>query len=165
MIKNFGRRQGVTILLLGVTASVSFLSVGCTADGEEGKTRPSASATSSSPRANTTGTEEEPSGSVTTPPKLPDGKTLAAVANVQGNMEIPLKGGVREASLSIMVSCQGKGTVTVTYAPSGLSFPLKCVEGMVSTTYNQIDLKHKRESASVSVQAPSSVRWAVSVGQ
>ncbi|MFD9033515.1 hypothetical protein ACFVZW_20530 [Streptomyces sp. NPDC059567] len=55
--------------------------------------------------------------------------------------------------------------MTVTFAPSGLSFPLRCVEGEVSTTYNQIDLKQDRESASVSVQAPSPVRWAMSVGQ
>jgi hypothetical protein len=39
------------------------------------------------------------------------------------------------------------------------------VEGDVSTTYNQIELKHERESASVSVQAPSPMRWAMSVGQ
>ncbi|MER7959505.1 MULTISPECIES: hypothetical protein [unclassified Streptomyces] len=64
-----------------------------------------------------------------------------------------------------MVACQGKGTVTVSYAPAGLSFPLKCVDGEVSTTYNQIELKHDRDSASVNVQAPSSVRWAMSVGQ
>jgi hypothetical protein len=80
-------------------------------------------------------------------------------------MEVPLKGGVRKGPLGIMVACQGKGTVTVTFAPSGLSFPLECVEGEVSTTYNQIELKHERESASVSVQAPSTVRWAMSVGQ
>ncbi|WP_237749418.1 hypothetical protein [Streptomyces sp. SS] len=152
-------------LLLGVSASIVFLSVGCTTDEGEGKVKDSTSATPSSPRPSATATEEEPSGSVTTAPKLIDGKSLAAVANIQGNMEVPLKGGVREAPLSIMVSCQGKGTVTVTYAPSGLSFPLQCVDSTVSTTYNQIDLKHKRASASVSVQAPSSVRWAMSVGQ
>ncbi|MFG3347473.1 hypothetical protein ACGF1Z_20685 [Streptomyces sp. NPDC048018] len=55
--------------------------------------------------------------------------------------------------------------MNVTYAPSGLSFPLKCVGGQVSTTYNQIDLKHEQASASVNVQAPTSVRWAMSVGQ
>ncbi|MEU7291741.1 hypothetical protein AB0A76_00830 [Streptomyces exfoliatus] len=92
-------------------------------------------------------------------------KSLAAVANMQGNMEVALQGGVREAPLGIMVSCEGKGTMNVTYAPAGLSFPLQCVNGTVSTTFNQIDLKQKRASASISVQAPSSVRWAMSVGQ
>ncbi|MEU7039404.1 hypothetical protein ABZ958_38060 [Streptomyces sp. NPDC046237] len=64
-----------------------------------------------------------------------------------------------------MVACQGIGTINVSYTPAGLSFPLQCVDGEVSTTYNQIELKHERESASVYVQAPSSVRWAMSVGQ
>ncbi|MFC5802092.1 hypothetical protein [Streptomyces formicae] len=80
-------------------------------------------------------------------------------------MEVPLKGGVREGALGIMVTCQGNGTVNVTFAPSGLSFPLHCSDGDVSTTYNQIDLRYERESAFVKVQAPSTIRWAMSVGQ
>ncbi|MDV9187798.1 hypothetical protein R6L23_06160 [Streptomyces sp. SR27] len=165
MSQNFGRLSRKRILLLGVSASVVLLSVGCTADGKEDQAKPSASAAPSSPQASTTGTEEEPSGSVTAPPEIPDMKLLASVANVQGNMEVPLKDGVRQAPLGIAISCQGKGTMNVTYAPSGLSFPLQCADDTVSTTYNQIDLKHKRASASVSVRAPNSVRWAMSVGQ
>ncbi|MGW7431305.1 hypothetical protein ACWGIN_17315 [Streptomyces sp. NPDC054861] len=142
--------------------AIALLSVGCTPDdAKEGQkpTTPTVAPSSALPSG------PPPSGSVKTAPKLPDGKALAAVANVQGNGELPLKGGVRKGPLGIIVSCQGKGTVKVTYAPSGLSFPLNCVEGQVHTTYNQIELKHERKSASVNVQAPSSVRWAMSVGQ
>ncbi|MFF9913364.1 hypothetical protein [Streptomyces sp. NPDC013457] len=98
-------------------------------------------------------------------PKLPDTTAIATVANVAGNREIPLKEGVKKGPLGIMVACQGKGTINVSFTPAGLSFPLKCVDGEVSNTYNQIELKHDRDSASINVQAPSSVRWAMSVGQ
>ncbi|MFC7927875.1 hypothetical protein [Streptomyces cinereoruber] len=151
--------RGLKIAALGMGVAVAFLSTGCTTDNAEESKKPSSS--SAQPSAS----EENPSGSVETAPKLPDGKVLAAVANVQGNRELDLKGGVRKGPLGVIVSCQGKGTVNVTYTPSGLSFPLQCAEGKVSTTYNQIDLKHERTSASVNVQAPSSVRWAMSVGQ
>ncbi|MGA4979383.1 hypothetical protein [Streptomyces cinereoruber] len=153
--------RGLKIAALGMGVAVAFLSTGCTPDNAEESKKLSPSSAQSSASAS----EENPSGSVETAPKLPDGKVLAAVANVQGNRELDLKGGVRKGPLGVIVSCQGKGTVNVTYTPSGLSFPLQCTEGKVSTTYNQIDLKQERPSASVNVQAPSSVRWAMSVGQ
>ncbi|WP_240529641.1 hypothetical protein [Streptomyces mangrovisoli] len=45
-----------------------------------------------------------------------------------------------------------------------MSFPLECVAGEVSSTYNQLTLKHPRTQGTVSVTAPSTVRWAVTVG-
>ncbi|MFD0368508.1 hypothetical protein [Streptomyces sp. NPDC127114] len=148
--------------MAGIGVAFGFLSVGCTAD-ETKESRKPATPTFSPPSP--VPSQETPSGSVETAPKLPDGTSLAEVANAQGNREVDLKGGVHRGPLGIIVSCQGKGTVNVTFAPSGLSFPLNCVEGQVNTTYNQIELKHERTSASVSVQAPSTVRWAMSVGQ
>lgn len=59
---------------------------------------------------------------------------------------------------------QGKGKLTVEVRPVGLSFPLECVAGEVSSTYNQLDLKDTREQGTVSVTAPSTVRWAITVG-
>jgi hypothetical protein len=48
--------------------------------------------------------------------------------------------------------------------PVGLSFPLECVDGEVSSTFNQLALKRARDHGTVSVTAPSQVRWALTVG-
>lgn len=40
----------------------------------------------------------------------------------------------------------------------------KCVAEEVSSTYNQLNLKHDRGRGAVSVTAPSTVRWAITVG-
>ncbi|MYS99805.1 hypothetical protein SM007_03465 [Streptomyces avermitilis] len=76
-----------------------------------------------------------------------------------------IRGGIKAGSLAILVNCQGKGTLTVSVAPVGLSFPLECVEGEVSSTFNQLDLKSSRKSGVVTVTAPSRVHWALTVGQ
>ncbi|PRH76952.1 hypothetical protein C6N75_22920 [Streptomyces solincola] len=72
---------------------------------------------------------------------------------------------MRKGPLGIAVSCEGEGVLQVRFAPSGLSFPLSCVSGDVSTTYNQIDLKYDRDPASLEITAPSPVRWSLTVGQ
>ena len=154
------RRQ--LFLGTGLCAAL-LLSVGCTAK-DEPRSKPTSS-TRETPSESSESPEGEGRETVEVAPKIPDGKTVAAVANAKGNMEVPLKGGVRPGPLGIMVTCQGKGTVNISFAPSGLAFPLKCVDGKAITTYNQIDLKHKRDSASLSVQAESGVRWALSVAQ
>ncbi|NJP53139.1 hypothetical protein HCJ93_24490 [Streptomyces sp. SBST2-5] len=68
-------------------------------------------------------------------------------------------------ALSVLVNCQGKGSVTISVKPINLTFALECVEGEVSSTYNELSLKQAREQASLSVTAPSTVRWALTVGQ
>ncbi|MCK8431615.1 hypothetical protein G3I77_00845 [Streptomyces sp. D2-8] len=78
---------------------------------------------------------------------------------------MPLDGGVRSGPVSIAVNCQGKGTLKVELKPVGLNFPLECVAGEVSSTYNQIALKKGRKDAVLQVTAGSGVRWALSVGQ
>lgn len=151
------------LLLLITVMSAALLSTGCTSDDKAGA--PPASSASEKPHGKTTSPTVGKKESVEVAPKIPDGTTIAAVANAKGGMEVPLKGGVHKGPLGIMVTCQGKGTVNVSFAPSGLAFPLKCVDGEAITTYNQIDLRYDRGSASISVQASSGVRWAMSVGQ
>ncbi|QKW10689.1 hypothetical protein HUT18_06895 [Streptomyces sp. NA04227] len=64
-----------------------------------------------------------------------------------------------------MVNCEGKGTLKVEVKPVEVRFPLECVEGEVSSTMNQVVLKRERSDGWVSVTAPSSVRWALTVGK
>ncbi|MFI6092450.1 hypothetical protein [Streptomyces sp. NPDC051218] len=47
----------------------------------------------------------------------------------------------------------------------GMNFPLDCVDGEVSSTYNELGLKKSRPEGTVTVTAPSAVRWSLTVGQ
>ncbi|WP_234535928.1 hypothetical protein [Streptomyces shenzhenensis] len=98
-------------------------------------------------------------------PVLPEGEIVAQVANASGNREMEIRGGIKAGALSVLVNCQGQGKLTVSLEPVGLSFPLECVNGEVSSTFNQLDLKRDRGHGTVSVTAPSSVRWALTVGR
>jgi hypothetical protein len=109
--------------------------------------------------------EHVPGESVTKAPALVEGKVKAQAANAQGDRELEIRGGIKAGPLSILVNCQGKGTLKVSVQPLGLSFPLTCVDGEVSSTLNKIDLKRSRGYGTVNVTAPSRVRWAVTVGQ
>ncbi|MBN0045007.1 hypothetical protein JS756_12980 [Streptomyces actuosus] len=76
-----------------------------------------------------------------------------------------IRGGIKAGSLSVLVNCRGEGKLTVSVEPVGLSFPLECVDGEVSSTFNQLDLKSDRAHGTVRVTAPSRVRWAITVGR
>ncbi|GAA3820514.1 hypothetical protein GCM10022403_062410 [Streptomyces coacervatus] len=140
---------------------------GCTAGGDAGGKK-TASPSTGSPNSATTPpqrAEHIDGETVTKAPQIVDGKAIVSVASVRGNRELPLDGGVRSGPVSIAVNCEGKGTLTVELTPVGLSFPLECVAGEVSSTYNQIALKKARKDATVRVTASSGVRWSLSVGQ
>ncbi|MEU5090645.1 hypothetical protein [Streptomyces sp. NPDC021356] len=140
---------------------------GCS--GSDQATSPSrttvpATTTSATPGQRSDRAEHIPGENVTKAPKLPSGVPLAQVASVKGNREIEL-GHIAAQPLSVMVNCQGKGTLTVEVRPMRLSFPLECVAGEVSSTYNELKLKKSRDQGVVYVTAPSSVRWSLTVGQ
>ncbi|WP_232838818.1 hypothetical protein [Streptomyces geranii] len=168
------RRPGRAAVLAVACLAVA-LSAGCTGGdkGSAGAERTTAAGSTESPDPSenppspspTTQRAEHVEGeTVTKAPQVVDGKVLAAVADARGGQVLPL-GGLRSGPVSIAVNCQGKGTLTVELRPVGLSFPLECVAGEVSSTYNQIALKNPRTDAVVQVTASSGVRWALSVGQ
>lgn len=151
----------------GIAAVVAL--TGCTS----GQDRAAPSPHTSPPRATTSPTssptsdraEHIPGETVTKAPVLPDGEVVAQAVNVTGNREMDIRGGIKAGPLSVLVNCQGQGTLTVSVEPAGLSFPLECVDGEVSSTFNQLSLKRARDHGTVSVTAPSRVRWALTVGQ
>ncbi len=102
---------------------------------------------------------------MTKAPTLPDGDVVAQAVNVSGNREMDVKGGLKSGELAVLVNCKGNGKLTVEVKPVGLSFPLKCVPGGVSSTYNQLKLKRTHQQGTVNVTAPSNVRWAITVGR
>lgn len=156
------RKQGAvrSAFLIGGAVGIVVLASACTADETGQKPAPRPTAKSTTPAK-----DPEKKGSVKVAPKLPGGAVLAQVANAQGNQQVAVEGPIEKGPLAIMVTCQGAGTITVTLDPAGVSFPLECGAESANTTYNQVELKEARKSSTVSVTAPSRVRWALTVGQ
>jgi len=147
-----------------VLTAVCLLALSACSSDDGGSTASSAPSPSASASA-AQRAEHVDGETVTKAPRIVDGKVIVAVADASGSRELSLEGGVRSGPVSIAVNCEGKGTLTVELAPVGLSFPLSCVAGEVSSTFNQIALKKPRAQATVKVTAGSGVRWALSVGQ
>ncbi|MGW3915071.1 hypothetical protein ACWEBX_26600 [Streptomyces sp. NPDC005070] len=153
----------IVTAVAGLTAAVTLS--GCTTGQDDtappSRTTPPHSTTSpTSDRA-----EHVPGESVTKAPALLEGKVKAQTANAHGNQELEIRGGIKAGPLSILVNCQGDGTVKVSVQALGLSFSLECADGEVSSTLNKIDLERPRGYGTVNVTAPSNVRWAVTIGQ
>lgn len=162
-----GKLRKLTVI--GGIAAVIALA-GCTSD-QDNKATPSPHASPPRSTNSPTGTptseraEHVPGETVTKAPVLPDGEVVAQAVNATGNREMDIRGGIKAGPMSVLVNCQGKGTLTISVQPVGLSFPLDCVDGEVSSTYNQLSLKRDRDQGTVSVTAPSRVRWALTVGR
>ncbi|MGW6905594.1 hypothetical protein [Streptomyces sp. NPDC054940] len=90
---------------------------------------------------------------------------MAQAVNATGSRTMEIRGGIKDGPISVLVNCQGQGKLTVSVEPAGLSFPLECVDGEVSSVYNQLSVKRDRDHGTVSVTASSSVRWALTVGR
>ncbi|MFD3380477.1 MULTISPECIES: hypothetical protein [unclassified Streptomyces] len=85
--------------------------------------------------------------------------------------------GEKGDALIIAVRCQGKGEIEVSVKPVNVGFPLACVDGEASTTtgtgididigtsYNQVRVAGVEKKGTVSVLAPSSVRWSMTIGR
>ncbi|MFJ6574135.1 hypothetical protein ACIQNU_42770 [Streptomyces sp. NPDC091292] len=140
---------------------------GCS-ESDHANSPPAGAGTATAPSVSPAKTPERPEHipgeSVTQAPKLISGKPLTEVASAKGNRVMEI-GEIQAQPLSVLVNCQGEGTLTVELEPVGLSFPLECVAEEVSSTYNEMRLKQPRKKGTVSVTAPSTVRWSLTVGQ
>nr|WP_237540308.1 hypothetical protein [Streptomyces sp. SID4917] len=147
------------LVLLGVS--------GCTGSDGSGKasppaTKPTPLPPSSTPESNRA--EHVEGETVTEAPKpVNGGKVLLSTESRRGNAILPLKGEIGAGLLAIQVNCHGKGTLTVSLEPVGLSFPLECVNQEVSSTYNEMHLKRARSEGTVQITAPSTVQWSLMV--
>lgn len=110
------------------------------------------------------------------PPELDDSETVVArQGETRGAGTLEFGEGEKGDALIIAVRCQGKGEIEVSVKPVNVGFPLECVDGeastatststSTSTTYNQIDVAGAERKGTVSVLAPSSVRWSMTIGR
>ncbi|KUN90971.1 hypothetical protein AQJ67_43150 [Streptomyces caeruleatus] len=65
----------------------------------------------------------------------------------------------------VAVRCQGKGTIKVTVRPTAVSFPLECHDSEVTTVHNQVDIAGAEDEGTVSVEAPTTLRWSITIGR
>ncbi|MEU2550504.1 hypothetical protein ABZ589_02180 [Streptomyces sp. NPDC013313] len=101
-----------------------------------------------------------------TPPELDSGETLAGRLGVTtGNASIPYGKGRKGDALIIAVRCQGTGRMKVALRPVYVSFPLNCRADRTDTVYNEVNVGGAGSSGVASVEAPSSVRWSMTIGR
>ncbi|ULR51348.1 hypothetical protein [Streptomyces deccanensis] len=68
-------------------------------------------------------------------------------------------------ALTVAVNCQGEGTIEVTLRPTGASFPMKCLDGEVTSTNNEFTIAGAERAGTISVAAAPGVRWSLSMGR
>jgi hypothetical protein len=164
------RRSGVlacTAVLLGAAAA------GCTSNHSSSADHPptdrpstnhSVAATTASPTA-----PDPHAPSVAKSPNLGDEdvKALVSAASLTGSGEYPLKGGIRSGkTLAIAVNCQGIGTLKVTIAPAGITFPLTCIAKQVTPTVNEVRFASHSKDAYIrfTVDGRPKVTWSFAAG-
>ncbi|MFJ1972790.1 hypothetical protein ACIO93_29400 [Streptomyces sp. NPDC087903] len=149
-----------TALLLPVTA--------CTADDTGTGAQPPARRTHTPAAGRTTATASpaEAQPSVEQPPRLDPGETPAGrLKRDGGNAVFAFDAGKKGDVLIVAIRCQGKGTATFEVRPVGVTFTRKCLADEVGTDYNEMALSKAHRAGTVTVTAPSSVRWSVTVGR
>ncbi|MFF5012115.1 hypothetical protein [Streptomyces sp. NPDC001165] len=140
---------------------------GCTSGHTEAE-KPAQPARSSAPgsAAATATPDSSAQPSVRQPPELDADETLAGRQKATtGNASISFGKGRKGDALIVAVSCQGTGRIKVAVRPVRASFPLECRADQVSTTYNQLAVSGVDRSGVASVEAPSSVRWSMTIGR
>lgn len=144
-------------------AAVLFPIAACMSDHSDAK-QPTHSSESNS--ATVTATPSTTQLPVQTPPELDADETLAGRKGVtSGNASIEFAQGKKGDALVVAVRCQGKGKIKVAVQSVHVSFPLECLADEVSTTYNQVAVTGVDRSGVVSVEAPSAVRWSLTIGR
>jgi hypothetical protein len=154
--------------LAGLSFAAALISLtACSAEDSAAKPeQPTQSSRPSPDAAIETPSVDSAQPSVDQPPELDGTETVAAEQGVtHGSRSIEFEKGKKGDALIIAVRCQGKGTIDVTVRPAEVSFPLHCLDDEVSTAYNQVGVSGVENEGTVSVEAPSTVRWSMTIGR
>lgn len=156
-----------TRAVLGIVCTAALSAVAaCTTDHSDAKQPTQPARSSASGPATATAAPSSTQPSVQKPPELDNGEALAGRQKATtGNASIAYGKGRKGDALIVAVRCQGKGKLKVAMQSVHVSFPLECVADEVSTTYNQVAVTGVDRSGVVSVEAPSAVRWSMTIGR
>ncbi|MGY5008456.1 hypothetical protein ACWCY6_10260 [Streptomyces sp. 900105755] len=157
--------RSLSVLVTAISAAtVALFAAGCTGGGT-GHAAPAPATSSPTPVPSVSVSVDKKYASVTKAPVLLEGEVVAQAANADGGREMEIKGGVGSGILSVQVNCEGKGRLTVTVEPLGVSFPFACAADRVDTIDNEFNLKRPHTPGTVRVTASAGVRWAITVGR
>ncbi|MFJ8828343.1 hypothetical protein ACIREE_42395 [Streptomyces sp. NPDC102467] len=139
----------------------------CSADHADSESKAKSLPHASSPASPSASPVEGDQTPVKVPPELDPGEKLAGRQGAtHGGRTIAFaKGGRKGDALIVAVRCEGKGTMKVAVKPVTAAFPLECLAGEVSTTYNQLGLSGVEKEGTVSVTAPSTVNWSMTIAR
>ncbi|MER6472104.1 hypothetical protein [Streptomyces collinus] len=99
-------------------------------------------------------------------PELDSDEILAGRQEpITGSTSFAFAGGRKGDTLILALRCQGEGRVEVTVRPVHVAFPLRCAADRAETVYHQVRVTGTAHSGTASVQAPSTVRWSMTIGR
>ncbi|MFI1508890.1 hypothetical protein [Streptomyces sp. NPDC020597] len=82
-----------------------------------------------------------------------------------GNAGVAYRSGKKGDALTVAVSCQGEGKITVVVRPVHVSFPYTCAASRVATFSNQVAVSGTERGGAVTVEASSAVHWSMTIGR
>ncbi|MEU9589385.1 hypothetical protein AB0D84_06565 [Streptomyces sp. NPDC048193] len=106
--------------------------------------------------------------STVTPPELdPESGDIVAGRRgaTRGNASGSYGAGPPGKALVVAVSCTGTGTIDVAVPVLGTDFPLECGTGEPAVTHHQLAVEAAHRAGTVTVTAPSTATWAITVGR
>ncbi|MDW8473700.1 hypothetical protein PV332_02060 [Streptomyces scabiei] len=167
-------RRALTALAL-LSGAVLLAATACSADAETGSQRPPVRTAEASPARTTSaadsGEGDEAAVSEVSVDAAPDLEMADRIVlrrdGTRGSASMEFgkaKKGDGKA-LSVGAQCEGKGEIEVSLRPMGASFTVACRDGEVSGEYNQFAVEDADRGGTVTVDAPSTVRWSLSVGR
>ncbi|MFD6415783.1 hypothetical protein [Streptomyces sp. NPDC060194] len=90
---------------------------------------------------------------------------VAGLSDMQGDGAFAFDAGRRGEALIVAYRCLGPGELTVEVRPTGMVRSVPCTGQEVADERDVVDVEGVQAAGRVYVQAPSTVRWAVSVGR
>lgn len=155
------RATGLSFLCV----AMAFTLAACTSDHSDTRQAPQPRRSPSPGAATATAAPNTVRPFVLKPPKLDADETLAGRQEMtSGNASVAYSKGRKGDALIVAVSCQGEGKIKVVVRSAHVSFSQLCVADKNSTNYNQVDLTGADRNGVASVEAPSAVRWSLTIG-
>ncbi|MFC9282379.1 hypothetical protein [Streptomyces collinus] len=84
---------------------------------------------------------------------------------ITGGASFAFTGGRKGDTLILALRCQGEGRVEATVRPVHVAFSLRCPADRADTVYHQVRVTGTARGGTASVQAPSTVRWSMTIGR
>ncbi|MFD5400544.1 hypothetical protein [Streptomyces griseorubiginosus] len=155
------RATGLSLLC----AATVFPAAACTTSHPDARQAAQPRHSSSARPATATSAPSTAHPSAQTPPELDVSETLAGrQESTSGNASVAYSRGRKGQTLIIAVRCQGEGKIKVAVRPVNVSFSQPCVADESSTNFNEVDLTGADRDGVASVEAPSAVRWSMTIG-